>query len=76
LAQRCTFDISKLEYTYPKELVPEGHTPASYLRLLTETGMRERWPNGTPAKVRADIEKELALIAHKNYEAFFLTVQD
>lgn len=76
LAQRCSFDMSRLEYTYPRELVPEGHTPASYLRQLTEEGMRERWPNGTPAKVRADIEKELALIAHKNYEAFFLTVQD
>ncbi|OBR78350.1 error-prone DNA polymerase [Xanthomonas arboricola] len=76
LAQRCSFDISRLEYTYPRELVPQGHTPASYLRQLTEEGMRERWPSGTPPKVRADIEKELALIAHKSYEAFFLTVQD
>ncbi|PKV12906.1 error-prone DNA polymerase [Xanthomonas prunicola] len=76
LAARCSFDISRLEYTYPRELVPEGHTPASYLRKLTEEGMRERWPNGTPEKVRDDIEKELALIAELKYEAFFLTVQD
>ncbi len=76
LAARCSFDISKLQYTYPRELVPEGHTPASYLRKLTEEGMRERWPDGTPEKVRDDIEKELALIAELQYEAFFLTVQD
>ncbi|QCZ75221.1 error-prone DNA polymerase [Xanthomonas citri pv. punicae] len=76
LAQRCTFDISKISYTYPRELVPEGHTPTSYLRQLTEAGIRKRWPGGITAKVREDIEKELALIALKKYEAFFLTVQD
>ncbi|MEF9418828.1 DNA polymerase [Xanthomonas axonopodis pv. khayae] len=76
LAQRCTFDISKITYTYPRELVPEGHTPTSYLRQLTEAGIRRRWPGGITAKVREDIEKELALIALKKYEAFFLTVQD
>jgi error-prone DNA polymerase len=76
LAKRCTFDMRKLEYRYPKELVPEGHTPASHLRALTEAGMRERWPEGVPEKVRAQIEQELALIAFKKYEAFFLTVQD
>ncbi|WP_234884934.1 error-prone DNA polymerase, partial [Xanthomonas perforans] len=76
LAQRCTFDISKLQYTYPRELVPQGHTPASYLRQLTEAGMRERWPDGVPKKIRDDIENELALIAELEYEAFFLTVQD
>ncbi|MBD4350723.1 DNA polymerase III subunit alpha [Xanthomonas citri pv. citri] len=76
LAQRCAFDISKISYTYPRELVPEGHTPTSYLRQLTEAGIRRRWPGGITAKVREDIEKELALIALKKYEAFFLTVQD
>lgn len=76
LAQRCTFDISKITYTYPRELVPEGHTPTSYLRQLTEAGIRKCWPGGITAKVREDIEKELALIALKKYEAFFLTVQD
>ncbi|PPT38090.1 error-prone DNA polymerase [Xanthomonas axonopodis pv. begoniae] len=76
LAQRCTFDISNISYTYPRELVPQGHTPASHLRQLTEAGIRERWPDGVPKKIRDDIENELALIAELEYEAFFLTVQD
>ncbi|KAB7765653.1 error-prone DNA polymerase [Xanthomonas maliensis] len=76
LARRCCFDLSKISYRYPKELVPDGHTPTSYLRQLTEAGIRERWPNGVSTKVRQDIEKELALIALKQYEAFFLTVHD
>lgn len=76
LARRCRFDLKEAAYRYPKELVPDGHTPSSWLRKLTEAGMRERWPQGTPPKVVAQIEEELALIAELKYEAFFLTVED
>jgi error-prone DNA polymerase len=77
LARRCTFDIGKdLEYRYPAELVPPGHTPTSWLRTRAEQGMRERWPEGVPEKIVAQIDEELALIEYLKYEAFFLTVDD
>ena len=76
LARRCTFDMRKVSYDYPAELVPEGHTPTTWLRTLTEAGMRDKWPDGAPQDVVQRIEKELALIAELKYEAFFLTVQD
>ena len=76
LARRCQFDLKQATYDYPAELVPDGHSPSSWLRALTEAGMRERWPQGTPPRVVAQIEDELALIAELKYEAFFLTVQD
>ncbi|GGK10620.1 error-prone DNA polymerase [Luteimonas terricola] len=76
LAGRCNFSMSEVKYTYPAELVPEGETPASRLRNLTEAGMRNRWPEGTPPKTVQQIEDELALIAELEYEAFFLTVED
>ena len=76
LARRCTFHMGQLHYEYPPELVPEGHTPTSWLRALTERGMRERWPVGTPEDVVTRIDSELTLIAELGYEAFFLTVQD
>jgi len=76
LARRCTFGMREVKYDYPKELVPDGHTPASHLRALTEIGIGNRWPDGVPDKVRAQIEEELELIAELEYEAFFLTVQD
>src|SRR5690606_32789759 len=76
LARRCTFDLRKIKYDYPAELVPEGETPTSYLRKLTETGMRKRWPEGVPPRVAKQIDDELALIAELKYEAFFLTVED
>ena len=76
LARRCVFSLREVKYDYPAELVPKGRTPTSHLRALTEAGMRERWPQGTPRKVIAQIEQELALIEELKYEAFFLTVHD
>lgn len=76
IARCCTFSMGEVKYVYPRELVPEGETPASWLRKLTERGMRKRWPEGVPASVVQRIEEELELIAFKQYEAFFLTVED
>ena len=76
LARRCSFRLDEVQYAYPTELVPHGHTPSSWLRALTEQGMHERWPAGVPPKVVIQIEGELQLIAELRYEAFFLTVED
>ncbi|WP_197706301.1 error-prone DNA polymerase [Pseudomonas izuensis] len=76
IARRCTFDLGQLRYQYPRELVPDGHTASSWLRELTERGIRQRWPAGASEKVRGLIDKELGLIAELGYESYFLTVQD
>ena len=76
IAERCSFSLDQLQYRYPAELVPEGQTPTSWLRQLTEEGLCWRWPEGTPAKVRAQVEHELALVAELKYEPYFLTVHD
>jgi error-prone DNA polymerase len=76
IAQRCTFSLKELRYEYPEELVPAGETPRSWLRKLVERGIRYRWPQGETPQAREIIERELALIAHLDYEAYFLTVYD
>ncbi|HTN91765.1 MAG TPA: error-prone DNA polymerase, partial [Sorangium sp.] len=76
LADRCQFSLSELRYRYPAELVPDGHTAASWLRHLTEQGIGWRWPDGVPDKIRAQIEYELQLVAELAYEPYFLTVHD
>jgi len=77
IARRCRFDLKNdLKYEYPEELVPAGETRTSHLRHLVEQGMRHRWPDGCDDWTREQIDKELALIAEKGYEAFFLTVED
>ncbi|CAB3820670.1 Error-prone DNA polymerase [Achromobacter pulmonis] len=76
VARRCAFSLDELRYEYPDEIIPRGHTPATYLRQETLAGAARRFPAGTPAHVSAQIEKELALIADLQYEAYFLTVYD
>ncbi|WP_267303357.1 error-prone DNA polymerase [Pseudomonas sp. BJa3] len=76
VAARCTFDLSQLQYRYPRELVPEGQTPASWLRELCRRGLPERWPQGPSDKVNTVLERELALIEELGYESYFLTVHD
>lgn len=76
IAERCHFRLDELKYEYPKELVEKGHTPTTWLRHLTEQGMRKRWPQGVSAKVVAMVSRELNLIQELEYEAFFLTVAD
>jgi error-prone DNA polymerase len=76
IAERIDFSLDELRYEYPDEIVPDGETPASYLRTLTEQGMQRRWPGGVPAKVIELVEHELALIRDLEYEPYFLTVYD
>jgi error-prone DNA polymerase len=76
IAARCEFSLSSLKYRYPHELVPEGMTASEHLRNLVEAGIRYRWPGGCSQRVRAMVEKELALIGELGYEHFFLTVHD
>jgi error-prone DNA polymerase len=76
IAGRCTFRLDELRYEYPEELVPANETPTSYLARLTWAGAADRYPAGVPDKVRQLVERELALIAELQYEAYFLTVHD
>ena len=70
------FSLDELRYEYPEEIVPEGHTPASWLRTLTEQGVARRFPQGMPAEHRRTLDAELALIESLKYEPYFLTVAD
>ncbi|SDA43843.1 MULTISPECIES: error-prone DNA polymerase [unclassified Janthinobacterium] len=76
IAGMCQFSLDSLRYDYPDELVPHGHTTATYLREETYAGARIRFPLGIPANVQEQIEQELELIAELSYEAYFLTVYD
>ena len=76
VAARCTFSLDSLRYEYPEELVPDGETPTTHLRRLTEEGLRRRFESDAPEHVRKLVEHELALIAELRYEPYFLTVHD
>ena len=76
IARRCTFILDELRYEYPAELVPKGLSAIQHLRALTLQGARERHPEGVPASVQAQLEREFELIEALRYEPFFLTVHD
>ena len=76
VAARCAFSLDELRYEYPRELVPEGETPATHLRKLALEGLARRYPTGPPRSVVATVEHELRLVAEMGYEPFFLTVHD
>jgi error-prone DNA polymerase len=76
LASRCDFSLAELRFVYPREHLPPGETPASYLRHLSCHGARRRWGDPLPAAVVGQLEHELALIGALSVEGFFLTMYE
>ncbi|MGO2160384.1 MAG: error-prone DNA polymerase [Vibrio toranzoniae] len=76
ISKLCEFDLDSLRYEYPSELIPQGETPMSYLRMLVEKGKQARFPQGVPNDIQQIIDKELGLIGELDYPFFFLTIHD
>jgi error-prone DNA polymerase len=74
IARRCSFDLGELTYTYPDEVGDLGLTPQQELERLTWEKAPERYPRGTPDKVKSQLEHELRLIGELSYAPYFLTV--
>jgi error-prone DNA polymerase len=74
VAEACTFSLSELKYKFPCEL-PAGVTADEELRRLTELGAEARYRGNVPGSVRAQIEKELRLIAKIEVAAYFLSIR-
>ena len=71
-----SFSLDELRYEYPDDAVAEGATPQEALERLAWEGAGERYPDGVPGRVRAQIVHELKLIAELDYARYFLTVWD
>lgn len=76
IAQACTFSLSELKYTYPKEAVPEGFTSKSYLRKLVMEGAMTRFKGVISAQVDHQIRRELEFFNKRGEEDYFLTMHD
>jgi error-prone DNA polymerase len=75
LVEGVQFSLDSLRYEYPSE-VRGNETAAERLRRLSYEGLRWRYPDGAPERVRDMLEHELDLIGRLNYEPYFLTVRD
>ena len=78
VARRCTFDLDEIRdlYRYPQGAVQREESPMDCLRRLTKAGAQQRYPQGLPEKIAAQVEHELALIDELGYAMYFITVHD
>ncbi len=76
LSDELSFSLDELRYEYPDEQVNGFDNAQDALAHFTYEGVTRRYPQGIPAKVRANLEHELKLIAQLQYAPYFLTVHD
>ncbi|HEX7834157.1 MAG TPA: error-prone DNA polymerase [Pseudolysinimonas sp.] len=75
LADELAFNLRRAKPDLPKQQVPDGHTPMSYLRQLVWDAVPVKYPDLTQAD-RERIEAELAVIETKDFPGYFLIVHD
>ncbi|MET4581273.1 error-prone DNA polymerase [Conyzicola nivalis] len=75
VADDLSFELRRAKPGLPRQEVPEGHTPMSWLRELVWQGVEKRHLDLTAAN-RARIERELAVIEEKDFPGYFLIVHD
>jgi len=77
LARRLDFTLKDLGYEFPRYPLPQGETPASFLRKMTLLGARERYRGSAfEEKAYRQIEHELNVIAKLELDGYFLIVWD
>ena len=75
LADDLGFELRRARPQLPKQKVPDGHTPATWLRELVWQGAAVRYPQLTDEN-RARIQRELEVIEQKDFPGYFLIVHD
>jgi DNA polymerase-3 subunit alpha len=76
IAERCDVEIELGNMLLPQYPAPEGATPGSYLRVVTELGLRERYGDPPSAEAVERLEYELGVIGEMGFESYFLIVWD
>ncbi|MGN6482868.1 MAG: DNA polymerase III subunit alpha, partial [Thermomicrobiales bacterium] len=75
IAEMCNLDLGFKGYQLPEYDVPEGHTPATYLRLLCEEGALRHYGN-LDGPIRERLDYELGVIDSMGFTNYFLVVWD
>ncbi|MBI4688119.1 MAG: DNA polymerase III subunit alpha [Nitrospirae bacterium] len=76
IAERCNLDFKFGVFHLPKYKVPEGHDSNTYLKELTEKGLKERFKGDIPQGYRERLESELKMIEKMGFSSYFLIVWD
>ncbi|WP_244927600.1 DNA polymerase III subunit alpha [Nocardioides sp. W7] len=77
IAERCDVEFTEGNGTYmPRFPCPPGENEDSWLVKEVEKGLRFRYPNGIPDKVRKQAEFEIGVITQMGFPGYFLVVAD
>ncbi|MGC4190163.1 MAG: DNA polymerase III subunit alpha [Thermomicrobiales bacterium] len=75
IAEMCNLDLGFKGYQLPVYDVPEGYTPATYLRHLCEEGAR-RFYGAIDSRIQERLDYELGIIESMGFTNYFLVVWD
>ena len=73
LADELAFPLRRARPSLPRQEVPDGHTPMSWLRHLVWEAVPRKYPDLTDDDA-ARIDKELGVIEAKDFPGYFLIV--
>lgn len=76
VANMVDFKLPLGEQHLPKFAVPDGFTENSFLRKLTQEGLRERYGDNPSKDVIDRMDYELSVIEKMGFAGYFLIVQD
>ena len=77
IAEMCDVDPEDSTYHLPDMVIPAGYTYQTYLRRLTEEGMRHRYRDrADDPEVLARKEHELQIIHEMGFDVYYLIVWD
>ena len=75
IADHCAFNLRLAKPRLPKQRVPLGYTPNSWLRELCRRGADQRYAHMREA-AEERLQKELRVIEEKDFGGYFLIVHD
>ena len=77
IAERCEVDLDPKGFHLPEIDLPPGHTAETYLRYLTEAGLRRLYGEAFASeRVQQRMEYELRIIHNMGFDVYFLIVWD
>jgi DNA polymerase-3 subunit alpha len=77
IAERCNVDLDSTGFHLPEMQIPAGYTPETYLRHLTESGLRNLYGDRFHTEaVQNRMNHELGIINRMGFAVYFLIVWD
>ena len=76
IAERASVTFDESANYMPRFPVPEGDSETSFFEKEVHRGLKERYPEGVPDRVKAQADYEIGVISQMGFASYFLVVAD